>query len=90
MALPTTLGPVRASFAVDTGAAVNVLSEKTYRVLKRVSRGGRYRLKPNVLNLKGITNDPLEILGIVCLPVNLGKGTATMRWDFYVVSNFGL
>ena len=69
MALPTTLGPVRASFAVDTGAAVNVLSEKTYRALKRVSRGGRYRLKPNDLNLKGVTNDPLEILGIVCLPV---------------------
>ena len=62
MALPTTLGPVRASFAVDTGAAVNVLSEKTYRVLKRVSRGGRYRLKPNDLNLNGVTNDPLEIL----------------------------
>ena len=67
-----------------------MLSEKTYLVLKRVSRGGRYRLKPNDLNLKGVTNDPLEILGIVCLPVNLGKGTATMRLDFYVVSNFGL
>ena len=50
-----------------------------------MSRGGRYRLKPNDLNLKGITNDPLEILGIVCLSVNLGIGTAIMRLDFYVV-----
>ncbi len=33
----------QASLAVDTGAAVNVLSEKTFQALKRVSRGGRYQ-----------------------------------------------
>lgn len=90
MALETKLGPVQASFAVDTGASVNVLSERAYRALKRVSRGGRYRLMPNDLNLRGVTSDPLDILGIVRLPVNLGKGTSTMRLDFYVASNFGL
>ena len=90
MALEAKIGPVRASFAVDTGAAVNVLSEKAYRALKRASRGGRYRLRPNDLNLRGVTSDPLDILGIVRLPVNLGKRTVTMHLDFYVASNFGL
>ena len=90
MALEVKLGPVRASFAVDTGAAVNVLSEEAYKAIKRASRGGRCRLRPNDLNLRGVTSDPLDIMGIVRLPVTLGKGTRTMQMDFYVASNFGL
>ena len=39
MALLIQLGFVRAAFAVDTGVAVNVLSEKTYQALKLASRG---------------------------------------------------
>ena len=41
MALSMKMGPIRAYFAVDTGAAVNVLSERAYRALKRASRGSR-------------------------------------------------
>ena len=41
MALCAKLGPLRVSFAVDTGAAVNVLSEEAYNALKRASRGNR-------------------------------------------------
>ncbi|MPC72652.1 hypothetical protein E2C01_066964 [Portunus trituberculatus] len=90
MALETKLGPVRASFAVDTGASVNVLSEKAYKALKRASCDSQYCLIPNALNLKGVTSDLLDILGIVRLPVNLGKDTSTMHLDFNVASNFGL
>jgi len=38
MALPTKLGPLKASFAVDTGASVNVLSNETYLALKHARR----------------------------------------------------
>lgn len=39
--LPAQVGFVQISFAVDTGASVNVLSEVSYLALERVSRGGR-------------------------------------------------
>jgi len=90
MALSTRMGRLQASFAVDTGAAVNVLSERAYQLLKRASRGSRWPLRPNDLNLMGVTSEPLDILGIVRLPICLGKGTSIMRLNFYVVSNFSL
>lgn len=90
MALKVKLGPLQASFAVDTGAAVNVLSERTYLALKRASRGGRYQLRPSDLNLCGVTADRLNILGLVSLPVSLERNTPVMRLDFYVTSNFSL
>ena len=70
---------------MDTATAVNVLSEKMYQALKHASCGGWYHHKPNDLNLRGVIENRPEILGIVCLPVNLGKGTATMHLDFYIV-----
>ncbi len=39
MALPTRVGKHRLSLAVDTGATVNVISEESYKILKRNSRG---------------------------------------------------
>ncbi len=90
MVLPTKVGLVKASFAVDTGASVNVLSERAYLALKRASRGSRWPLRQNDKNLVGVSRVPLKILGIVRLPVRLGKGTATIRLDFYVVSDFSL
>ena len=90
LVLRTKLGPTAASFAVDTGAAVNVLSETAYKNLKRASRGGRWPLRPNDLVLRGVTSEPLHILGIVSIPMYLGKGTPILRLDFYVVSDFSL
>ncbi len=37
-----------------------------------------------------VTCDNLKILGIVRLPVSLGKSTLTLRLDSYVASNFAL
>ena len=90
MALPARLGPVKASLAVDTGAAVNVLSERAYQNIKRASRGSRWSLRPNDLVLKSVNNEALNILGIVRLPVSLGKKTTIHKVDFYVVANFSL
>ncbi|KAG0729832.1 hypothetical protein GWK47_029518 [Chionoecetes opilio] len=90
MALSTKMGRLKASFAVDTSAAVNVLSEKAYLALKRASRGSQWPLRPNDLNLMGVTSEPLNILGIIRLPISLGKGTSIMRLDLYVASNFSL
>ncbi len=39
------------SLAVDTGAAVNVISEEAYKALKRNSRGGSRIPRPSDLNL---------------------------------------
>ena len=47
-------------------------------------------LKPSNLHLQGVSSVPVHILGIVCLPINLGKRTATVYLDFYVVSDFSL
>ena len=47
-------------------------------------------LRPNDLNLMGVNSGLLNILGIVCLPISLGKGTLIKRLDFYVASNFSL
>ncbi len=58
--------------------------------LKCTSRGSRWKLRPNDLNLVGVTSDSLKILGVVRLPVTLGKNTPTMRVDFYVTSQFSL
>ena len=90
MALQTCLGPLRASLALDTGAAVNVLSERAYQSIKRASRGGKFPLRPNDLVLKSVNNETLSIVGVVTLPVKLGKGTHTLKLDFYVVSSFSL
>ncbi len=80
----------QASVAVHTGAAVNVFSEKKFKALKRVSRGGRSQLRPTDLSLCGVTSDRLNILGVVRLPVSLGRNTLVMRLDFYVTSSFSL
>ena len=90
MVLPAKLGSTTASIAVDTGAAVNVLSEAAYKNIKRASRGGRWQLRPNDLMLRGVTSEPLHILGVVRIPMSLGKGTPDLRLDFYVVSDFSL
>ncbi|RUM27774.1 MAG: hypothetical protein DSY32_05100, partial [Aquifex sp.] len=90
MALPTRVGKHSLSLAVDTGAAVNVLSEESYKALKRNSRGGRWILRPSDLNLSGVTGSTLQILGKISLPVRLSKATQPIRTDFYVTSNFKL
>ena len=90
MVLESKRGRVSASFAVDTGAAVNVLSAEAYRAIKRALRGGRLPLRPHNLNLMGVGSENLEILGLVSLPINLKKGTPTIRCDFYVVTSFSL
>ncbi len=90
LTLPVTLGSLKASFAVDTGAAVNVLSADAYGAIKRARRGSRWPLRPSDLNLVGVSADSIDIKGIVRLPIRLGKHIPVVRVDFYVASNFAL
>ena len=90
MDLPATVGTSKVSFAMDTGASVNVLSEKAYRTLRRRSRGGRWPLRPHALNLVGVNKSPIQILGVVTLPVRLHRRAPVLRLDFYVASAFAL
>ena len=90
MVLKAKVGFLPASFAVDTGASVNVLSEQAYSALKRTSRGGRWPLKPAAIKLMGVSHIPLKVLGVVTLPVSLGKHDKPMTLDFFVITDFSL
>ena len=72
LVLPTKVGAFAASFAVDTGAAVNVLSQSSYEALKRFSRGGKWPLRSTEIRLKSVSSTPLTIQGVVSLPERLG------------------
>ncbi len=84
------IGPLNASLAVGTSAAVNILSDETYLALKRVSRGTHWSLHPNDLAIVGVTFNSLKILTIVHLPISLSKNTPVIHLDFYVASSFAL
>ncbi len=84
------MGKHCSSLVVDTGAAVNVISEEAYKTLKSNSRSGRWILRPSDLNVSGVTGSTLNILGIVYLPIRLSKITQPIKTDFYVTTNFKL
>ncbi len=90
MALTTKLGTVRTSITVGTGGAVNVLSDRAYQSIRRASLGSRWPLRPNGFVLKSVNNKSLNILGVVRLPMSLGKGTTSLRLNFYITSDFSL
>ena len=90
MTLSCRVGKRRLCLAVDTGAAVNVMSEEAYKALKRNSRGGACVLRPNDMNLAGVTGSRLNILGVVSLPLSLSRHTPLFKADFYVTSDFVL
>ncbi len=71
--LKVNMGACQAPLAVDTGADASVLSEKTFKALKRVSRGGRYQRRLTDLSLCGVTTDRLNTLGVVRLPESREK-----------------
>ena len=90
MVLPGKLGRVPASFAIDTGASVNLLSLEAYTALKRASRGGQWPLRPSDLTVSGVSSEPLDIHGIVRLPLRLGKASPALQLDFYVSSTLSV
>lgn len=69
---------------------MNVLSDSAYHKINSASRGNRYTLEANDMELRGVSNEKLKILGKVVLPLRLGKGVPPLPLDFYVVSGFTL
>ncbi len=82
MTLSCRVGKRRLCLAVDTGAAVNVKSAEAYKALKRNSRGGVCVLRPNDMNLAGVTGSSLNILGVVSLPLSLSRSTPLFKAEF--------
>ncbi len=78
------------SLAVDTGTTINVMSENSFRTLRRSFRGGRCALLPNDLNVVGVSGSNLGILGKVHLKVSPGKKVCDFDYVFYVTPNFAL
>ncbi len=78
------------SVAVDTGAMINVISEHSFRELKRSLRGGQCRLLPNDMNVVRVTGHNLEILGKVLLTVQPSRKVSAFRSHFYIVNKLAL
>ncbi len=65
--------------AVDAGATINIISEQSFRELKRSLRGGPCRLLPNDINVGEVTGYNLEILGKVLLTVRPSRKVSGFR-----------
>ncbi len=75
------------SVALDTGAAINVMSEPSFRIVRSSFRGGQCRLLPSDLTAMGVTGYNLEILGKVSLTVQPSKEVSAFRISFYIIKN---
>ena len=89
IALPTQVGQSKISLAVHSRRRECTL-KKSYEIIKRNSRSGRWSLRLSDLHLQGVTGSTLQILGKVSLHVVILTGTPATHLDFYVVNNFHL
>ncbi len=87
IALPCQVGKYNFSVAVDTEAAINVISEQSFRGLRRSLRGGRSRLLPNDMKVVGVTVYKIEILGKVLLTFRPTRKISGFRSFFLCVTN---
>ncbi len=90
IALPCQVGRRKISLAADTGATINVISEPSFRELRRNLHGGRCRLLPNDMYVMGVTEYNLEILGTVLLTVQPSRKVSAFRSYFYVMNKLAL
>ncbi len=73
IALPCQVGKCTISVALDTGAAINIISEPSFRIVCSSFRGGQCKLLSGDLTAVGVTGSDLEILGKVSLTVQPSK-----------------
>ncbi len=78
------------SVALDTGAAINVISEPSFRIVRSSFRGGQCRLLPSDLTAVGVMGYNLEILGKVSLTVKPLKEVSAFRSSFYIIKKLAL
>ncbi len=88
--LPCKVGTLPLSVPVNAGATKNVMSENSFRALRRIFQGGHCTLLPNDLNVVGVSGSNLEILGKIVLRVNPGKKVHDFHAVFCVTPNFAL
>ncbi len=90
LALSCKVGKLPVSLAVDTGATINVMSDTSFRAIRRSLRGGHWNLFPNDLNVVGVSGLNLEILGKIQLKINPGKTVCDFHAFFYITNSFAL
>ena len=83
--MPFSIGHHRVSFAIDTGAEVNLLSLAAFKSLTAQTRASRWPLRPPLDILTAVQGAKLTVHGIVTLPVNLSHSSRSVKIDFYVV-----
>ncbi len=90
IALPCQVGKCIISVSLDTGAAINIISEPSFRQLRRTFRGGQCRLLPKNIDSVGVTGYNLEIIGKVSLTVQPSKEVSAFRSYFYIIKKLAL
>ncbi len=90
IALPCQVGKCTISVALDTGTAINFISEPSFRIVGSTFRGGQCRLLPGDLTAVGITGSNLEFLGKVSLTVQPSKEVSAFRSSFYIIKTLAL
>ncbi len=90
IALPCQVGKCKISVALDTGVAINVISEPSFRIVNSSFRGGQCRLLPSDKTAVGVMGYNLEILGKVLLTVQPSKEVSAFRSYFYIIQKLAL
>ncbi len=78
------------SLPLDTDATINVISEPSFRIVRRTFRSGRCRLLPNNMHVGWITGYSLKILGKVLLTVQPSRKVSAFRSYFYITNKVAL
>ncbi len=90
IAWPCQVGKYTISVTLDTGAAINIISEPSFRIVRSSFRGGQCRLLPSGLTAAGFTGSNPEILGKVSLAVQPSKEVSAFRSSFYIIKKLAL
>lgn len=90
LSIPSRIGKCQLSLDIDTGAAVNVISENSFKMLTRTHGGSRWQVRPSDLSLSGINGKHIELVGVVTLQVRFSKSSTPFRATFYIASSFTL
>ncbi len=88
IALPCQVGKCIIFVALDTGAAINIISEPSFRQLRRTFCGGQCRFLLSDITAVGFTSYNLEILGKVSLTVQPSKEVSAFRLTLYIIKNW--
>ena len=80
----------KCQLSLDTGACVNIISEKSFKELKRRYRGNHWKVRSPDLKLSGVTGNNMDLLGVVTIPIRFSRTGESFKAEFYIASVFPL